>query len=132
MNLLVSLSDLFFFFLPLYQFLSLMCYRQFLCLYANGSNNLPSASLKPFFLFSLHFLCSCLLVWLCRAHIGLFLDNAVCIISPPHLWPAVKLHCLCAPFTLQKKGGDGERRESERARRLPFVSGFLFFSPPQT
>lgn len=96
-----------------------VCWRLSLCLCANGLDNLQIALLKPFFLFSLWFLCSRRLVWLGQAHVALFLDSAVCIISPRHLCPAVKLHCMCAPIHFAKESLQrGEERRSGHQRCL--------------
>lgn len=109
-----------------------VCWRLSLCLCANGLDNLQIALLKPFFLFSLQFLCSRLLVWLGRAHVALFLDSAVCIISPRHLCPAVKLHCMCAPIHFAKESLQrGEERDGA-GTNAAFVLVFSKLSFPKS
>lgn len=99
-----------------------MCCRQSLCLYANGLNNLQTALLKPFFLFALHFLCSCPLVWLCRAHDGLFLDNAVYHFTSSSVASCeIALHVCSIHLAKERRQWEGDIMGTNL-----FVSGFYF------
>lgn len=107
-----------------------MCWRQSLCFCANGLDNLQTALLKPCFLFSLQFLCSCLLVWLCRAHVALFLDNAVYHFTSSSVSSCeIALHVCFIHFAKESRQWGEERDRADT--NAAFVSVFSKLSFPK-